>query len=58
MIRVIFLFLVLAILVFGFIKVAEKLTGKQLKKLTQIASYVIISATVAIGLMFALVVFF
>lgn len=58
MIRVIFLFLVLSALAYLGIKVTEKMTGQQLIKLTRIAGYVIISSSVAIVLMFAMVIFF
>jgi large-conductance mechanosensitive channel len=58
MIRVMFLFLFLAVIIFLGIKAAEKVTGKDLKKLTKISTYVIISSMLAIMLMFALVVLF
>ena len=58
MIRVIFLFLLLSALAYLGIKVTEKMTGQQLIKLTRIAGYVIISSSVAIVLMFAMVIFF
>jgi len=58
MIRVIFLFLVLSALAYVGIKATEKMTGQQLIKLTKIASYVIISSSIAIALMFAMVIFF
>ncbi len=58
MIRVIFLFLVLSVLAYLGIKATEKMTGQQLLKLTKISTYVIISSTVAIVLMFLLVYIF
>jgi hypothetical protein len=58
MIRVIFLFLVLSALAYLAIKAAEKMTGKQLIKLTQIAGYVIISSSVALAVMFGMVILF
>ncbi len=58
MIRVIFLFLVLSVLAYLAIKATEKMTGQQLLKLTKISTYVIISSTVAIVLMFLLVYIF
>jgi hypothetical protein len=58
MIRVMFLFLFLAVLIFLGIKAAEKVTGKDLKKLTKISTYVIISSMLAILLMFGLVILF
>lgn len=58
MIRVIILFLVLSVLAYLGIKATEKMTGQQLIKLTQIAGYVIISTSIAIALMFAMVIFF
>jgi uncharacterized membrane protein AbrB (regulator of aidB expression) len=53
-----FLFLFLAVLIFLGIKAAEKVTGKDLKKLTKISTYVIISSMLAILLMFGLVILF
>jgi hypothetical protein len=58
MIRVMFLFLFLAVLIFLGIKAAEKFTGKDLELLTKISTYVIISSTLAIMLMFGLVILF
>ena len=58
MIRVIFLFLFLAVLLYFGIKAVEKITGKQFLKLTKIAGYVIISSALAIVLMFVLVILF
>ena len=58
MIRVIILFLVLSVLCYLGIKAAEKMTGQQLIKLTKIAGYVIISSSLAIVLMFLMVIFF
>jgi hypothetical protein len=58
MIRVIFLFLTLAVLSYIGIKAAEKVTGKQLVLLTKITGYVIISSALAMSLMFILVMLF
>ena len=58
MIRVIFLFLVLAALVWGGILGVQKMTGKQALDLTKAGMYAIISSTVAIVLMFVLVTIF
>ena len=58
MVRVVFLFLVLAVLCYLGIKDTEKLTGKQLVLLTKIAGYVIISSALAMVLMFILVALF
>lgn len=58
MIRVILLFLILAVLSYLGILGAQKLTGKQFLKLTKIAGYVIISSTLALVLMFILVALF
>ncbi len=58
MIRVIFLFLILAVLCYLGIKATEKMTGQQLVKLTKIAGYVIISSSLAMVLMFAMVILF
>jgi hypothetical protein len=58
MIRVIFLFLVLAVLCYLGIKATEKMTGQQLLKLTKVAGYVIISSALAIVLMLFLVYLF
>ena len=58
MIRVIFLFLILAALAYFGIKAAEKMSGKQFVKLTKILGYGIISATLAMVLMFILVELF
>jgi hypothetical protein len=40
------------------IKATEKMTGKQLVKLTKIAGYVIVSSSIALVLMFAMVILF
>ena len=58
MIRVLFLFLILAILCYLGILGFQKLTGKQFLKLTKIAGYVIISSALAMVLMFVLVELF
>lgn len=58
MVRVVFLFLVLAVLCYLGIKATEKMTGKQLVLLTKIAGYVIISSALAMVLMFGLVILF
>lgn len=58
MIRVLFLFLVLAVICYVGILAAEKITGKRFLKLTKIAGYVIISSMLAILLMFGLVMLF
>jgi hypothetical protein len=58
MIRVILLFLFLSILAYLGIKATEKMTGRQLLKLTKIAGYVIISSTLAIMLMLIMVYLF
>lgn len=58
MIRVILLFVVLAALVWAGILGVQKLTGRQALDLTKAAVYAIISASVAVALMFALVIVF
>jgi|LauGreDrversion4_2_1035121.scaffolds.fasta_scaffold62417_2 hypothetical protein len=58
MIRVILLFLVLSVLVYLAILAVQKITGKQAINLTKIAIQAIISSTVAILLMFMLVILF
>lgn len=58
MIRVVFLFLILSVLVYLGIKATEKMTGRQLLQLTKIAGYVIICSSIAIALMFFMVIFF
>ena len=58
MVRVLILFLILAVLCYLGIKATEKMTGKQLVLLTKIAGYVIISSTLAMVLMFGLVILF
>jgi hypothetical protein len=58
MIRVFLLFLVLTALVWGGILGVQKLTGKQALDLTKAGMYAIISSTVAIMLMFVLVMLF
>ena len=58
MIRVVFLFVVLTALVWAGILGVQKLTGKQALDLTKAGMYAIISSTVAIVLMFVLVMLF
>jgi hypothetical protein len=58
MIRVIFLFVALAALVWAGILGVQKLTGKQALDLTKAGVYAIISSAVAIMLMFVLVMIF
>ena len=58
MIRVIFLFLVLSVLVYLTILAVQKITGKQAINLTKIAIQAIISSTIAMLLMFILVYLF
>jgi hypothetical protein len=58
MIRVIFLFLVLSVLVYLGMIAVQKMSGKQALNLTKIAVQAIISSTVAILLMFGLVILF
>ena len=58
MIRVIFLFLMLTALVWLGIIALQKITGKQALSLTKAAGYAIISSSVAVALMFMLVVLF
>ncbi len=58
MIRVLFLFVILAALVWGGILAVQKMTGKQALNLTKAAVYAIISSSVAMILMFGLVILF
>lgn len=58
MIRVIFLFLILAALVWLGILGVQKMTGKQALSLTKAAAYATISSAVAVLLMFVLVILF
>ena len=58
MIRVILLFLMLAGLSWLAILAVQKMTGKQALDLTKAGMYAIISSTVAIVLMFVLVMLF
>ncbi len=58
MIRVILLFLILAAVVWAGILGVQKLSGAQALNLTKSAVYAIISASVAIALMFVLVELF
>ena len=54
MIRVVFLFVVLAALVWLAILGVQKMTGKQALDLTKYAFYAIISSTVAVMILFGL----
>ena len=58
MIRVIFLFVVLAALVWVGLLAVQKITGKQALDLTKNAVYAIISSAVAIMLMFVVYLLF
>ncbi len=58
MIRVLFLFIVLALLVWLGILGVQKMSGKQALDLTKAAVYAIISSSVAILIMFGLVILF
>jgi len=58
MIRVLFLFVILTALVWGGILAVQKMTGKQALNLTKAAVYAIISSSVAMILMFGLVILF
>lgn len=58
MIRVIFLFLFLMFVVWAGILGVQKMTGKQALDLTKAAVYAIISSSVAVALMFVLVILF
>ncbi len=58
MIRVIFLFLILTALTWIGILGVQKMSGKQALDLTKAAVYTIISASVAMLLMFGLVILF
>lgn len=58
MIRVVFLFIVLAALVWLGILGVQKMSGKQALDLTKAGMYAIISSSVAIALMFILVELF
>lgn len=58
MIRVVLLFLILSIVAAGIIVAVQKITGKQALALTKVAGLAIISASVAIALMFGLVILF
>ena len=58
MIRVIFLFVVLTALVWAGILGVQKLSGSQALNLTKALAYAIISASVAMILMFGLVILF
>ncbi len=58
MIRVVFLFLALSAIVWAGILGVQKLSGKQALNLTKAAVYAIISASVAVALMFVLVELF
>jgi len=58
MIRVVFLFLIVTLIIFGAIWGAKKLSGQQIIDLTKIGVTAIISASVALALMFILVELF
>ena len=58
MIRVLFLFVVLFILFFALIKGARYLTGKQALTLTKITGLAILSSSLALLVMFGLVILF
>lgn len=58
MIRVIFLFVVLFAVIWGAIQGFRYMTGKQALALTKIAGYSIISASLALIVMFGLVILF
>lgn len=58
MIRVLFLFMILFFVFWTIIQGARYVTGKQLLALTKIAGYSIISASLAMIVMFVLVVLF
>jgi len=58
MIRVLLLFAIFAVIFYFGILAAQKITGKQFLKLTKIAGYVIISSTLAMLLMFGIVIVF
>jgi hypothetical protein len=58
MIRVILLFIILAVLVWGVIVGVQKMSGKQALDLTKAGAYAIISSSVAVALMFVLVELF
>lgn len=58
MIRVILLFVILTALVWGGILGVQKMTGKQALDLTKAGVYAIISSSVAMILMFGLVILF
>ena len=58
MIRVVILFLVLAVVAFLVIQGVQKITGKQALDYTKTAVYATISSAVAIAMMFGLVIIF
>ena len=58
MIRVIFLFLVLFIVFWLLIAGARKLSGKEALALTKIAGFSILASSLALAVMFSLVVLF
>ncbi len=58
MIRVFFLFVVLFAVFFGLIKGSQYLTGKQALALTKIAGYSILASSLALAVMFGLVILF
>jgi hypothetical protein len=58
MIRVFLIFLILAVLIYFGIQGIQKLTGAQALSLTKTGMYAIISATIAMVLLFAMVTVF
>jgi hypothetical protein len=58
MIRVILLFLILAVLIFFGIRGVQKMTGAQALFLTKAGMYAIISATLAMLLLFGIIILF
>jgi len=58
MIGVLLLFVILTVIIYFGIRNVQKITGKQLIQLTTIGVYVIISLTLAMLLMFGLVILF
>jgi hypothetical protein len=58
MIGVILIFIILAVLVFFGIRGIQKMTGEQALFLTKAGMYAIISATIAILLLFGIVILF
>ena len=58
MIGVLLLFVILTVIIYFGIRSVQKITGKELIQLTKIGVYVIISLTLAMLLMFGLVILF